>query len=158
MRDIRLVTQHRGGLLTPAQHKQLMKWAYTCAEHVLPFLNTTLDDRLTNALQIAKQWEKGNVTVGDAIKASRDVHTFARESSDVLTIAIARSIGHAVATAHMADHALGAAIYALKAILCVGKSVDWERKWQNKKLSPDIVQLILSTREEKEKMCKELRK
>ena len=35
---------------------------------------------------------------------------------DYAEIAVARAIGHTVATAHMADHSLGAALYALKAV------------------------------------------
>jgi hypothetical protein len=37
-------------------------------------------------------------------------------SSNAVSVALARAVGHAVATAHMADHSLRAADYALKAI------------------------------------------
>jgi hypothetical protein len=43
-------------------------------------------------------------------------------------IAVARSVGHAVATAHIADHSLGAAWYALKAVKSAGKSIGEEGK------------------------------
>lgn len=64
-------------------------------------------------------------------------------------IAIARGIGHAVATAHMADHAPGAAEYVLKALAIEGKQMDTERKWQNEALPPEIRELVLSSREKK---------
>jgi len=32
----------------------------------------------------------------------------------------------------MADHSLGATLYALKAVKIAGKSVDAERRWQSK--------------------------
>ena len=60
--------------------------------------------------------------------------------------AIARSIGHVVATAHMADHAPGSADYALKAIKLTGRSVDEERQWQDEHLTPDIRDLVMSAR------------
>jgi len=50
----------------------------------------------------------------------------------------------------MADHSIGAAEYALKAVKISGKSIEKERKWQNEKLTPDISELILTARQEKE--------
>jgi hypothetical protein len=46
----------------------------------------------------------------------------------------------------MADHALGAAWYALKAVKNAGKSVDAERRWQDEHLLPEIMDLVLSAR------------
>lgn len=75
----------------------------------------------------------------------------ANESSNPVAVAVARSVGHAVATAHMADHSLKAALYALKAVKNAGKSIDSERKWQNKQLPTEIMELVLSDRSKKEK-------
>jgi hypothetical protein len=58
-------------------------------------------------------------------------------------------VGQAVATAHMADHALGAAWYALKAVKNAGKSPDAERRWQDEQLPLEIMDLILSARKSK---------
>ena len=102
--------------------------------------------RLIQALQVAKEWKGGNASVGDARKAAVTAHAVARESSDPAAIAVARSIGHAVATAHMADHALGAAWYALKAVKSAGQSPDAERRWQDERLPPGIKDLILTAR------------
>ena len=71
-----------------------------------------------------------------------------------MIIAVARSVGHAVATAHMADHSLGAALYALKAVKHAGKSVDAERKWQNEQLPSEIMELVLTAMSLKEKHFK----
>ena len=89
------------------------------------------------------------------MKASVSSHAVARESANPVSIAIARSIGQAVATAHMADHSLGAAIYALKAVKFANKSIDEERKWQNEQLPSEIKELVMTTRTEKERviMC-----
>ena len=146
MRDKRFIAVHRGGPLTKEQHRQLILWACKCVENVLPLFTKTIDARLINAIKIAKEWTINIASVGDARKASLDVIAVAKELTDPIDIAIARSAGHTVATAHMADHSLIAAEYALKAVKLADKSIDKERKWQDEKLSPDIVDLVLSTR------------
>jgi len=159
MRDKRFITEHRGGSLKKEQHRQLIKWACGCVEHILPLFGERLDDRLENAILIAKEWEKGNAAVGDTMKASVGAHSVARESSNLISIAIARAVGHAVATAHMADHSLGGPLYALKAVKHAGRSVDVEREWQKKQLKlsqlpSEIVELVLITMMKKEKSLK----
>ena len=146
MRDKRFVAEHRGGPLTKDQHKQLILWACKCVENVLPLISNKVDERLTNAIQIAKEWTKDNTSVGDARNASIDAVRVANELTNPIEIAVARSVGHAVATAHMADHSLRAAEYALKAIKLTGISIDNERNLQNKLLSPAIIDLVLSAR------------
>jgi hypothetical protein len=123
-----------------------MQWACDCAEHVLPLFGEKIDERLINALNVANEWKSGNASVGDARAASVGAHAVARESTNPTSIAVARSVGHAVATAHMADHSLGAAWYALKAMKSAGKSIDGERNWQNEQLPPEIKELVLTAR------------
>lgn len=149
MRDKRFVAAHRGGPLTKDHHHQLIRWARKCSEHVLSLINQNIDKRLIYALYTSKEWENEKVTVGEARKASLGAITAANESSNPITEAVSRSIGHAVATAHMADHSIGAAEYALKAVKISGKSIDDERKWQDQKLISGISDLILSAREKK---------
>jgi len=100
MRDKRFVAIHRGGPLTKDHHHQLMRWARECSEHLLSLIDQKIDQRLMNALYVAKEWEKERATVGEARNASVSAHALARESSNPMIIAVARSIGHAVATAH----------------------------------------------------------
>ena len=146
MRDKRFIANHRGGPLTKNQHFLLMQWACNCSEHVMPLFGEKMDERLKNALVVTKEWIKGLASVGDARKASIEAHTIARELSNQTAIAVARSVGHAVATAHMADHSLGAAWYALKAVKSAGKPIEPERKWQNEQLPEEIKDLVLSAR------------
>jgi hypothetical protein len=123
----------------------------------LSLIDENTDERLLNALRVAKEWENGNVTTGDAMKASLSAHAVARESSNPASIAVARSVGHTVASAHMADHSLGAALYALKAVKLAGKSIDEERDWQTKQilqLPSEIVELVLTTMMKKAKGLK----
>jgi hypothetical protein len=157
MRDKRFIVEHRGGLLKKEQHRKLIEWACKCSEHVLHLFGEPLDERLISAIIICKQWAKSKATTGDAMKASVAAHAVARESTDPTSIAIARSVGHAVATAHMADHSLGAAIYALKAVKFSDISTDAERKWQNEQLPPEIMELVLTARPLKEHLFKDLK-
>jgi len=154
MRDKIFIAEHRGGLLKKDQHRKLMKWACTCSEHVMHLFGETIDDRLVNAINIGNEWANGKGTVGNAMKASVAAHAVARESSNPTAIAVARSVGQAVATAHMADHSLGAALYALKAIKTAGKTIDTERKWQNVQIPLEIRDIVLTTRIMKEKNFK----
>lgn len=146
MRDRRFIAEHRGGPLKKEQHYQLIQWACDCAEHVLHLVGENIDERLINALKAANEWKQGKASVGDVRKASVGAHAVARESSNPTAIAVARSVGQAVATAHMADHSLGAAWYALKAVKNAGSSIDAERKWQDEQLPSEIKELVLTAR------------
>jgi hypothetical protein len=146
MRDKRFIAEHCGGPLTKEQHRQLILWACMCVENTFHLLTQTIDNRLTNAIKVAREWTKDNSSVGDARNASFDAIAVANELTNSIEIAIARSVGHAVATAHMADHSLRAAEYALKAIKLSGKLVDVERNWQVNNLHPDIADLVLTAR------------
>lgn len=157
MRDARFIAAHRCGLLSKSQHHELMTWAIACSEHVLHLLWTDVDKRLLDALDIAKKRVKNEVPVGAAMKASVHAHTVAREYINPVFIVVARSIWQCVATAHMADHSLGAAIYALKAIQHTGTSIDEEKKWQNKQIPPEMKDLVIKTRMQKEQGFRDLR-
>lgn len=157
MRDKRFIAEHRGGLLTKDNHHILIRWARECSEHVLSLIDGDIDKRLIQALLIAKAWEDENASTGDAMKASSMAHAVARGCFDPASIAVARSVGHAVATAHMADHSPGAALYALKAVKLAGKSIDEERSWQTRQLQllpTEIVELVLTMMTNKAKGLK----
>jgi hypothetical protein len=146
MRDRRFIAEQCGGLLTKEQHRQLLQWACDCAEHVLHLFGERTDERLLVALTIAAEWKQGTSSVGDARKAASGAFAVAREMSRRTAVAVARSVGHAVATAHMADHSLGAAWYALRGVHIAGKSRDEERKWQDEQLPMPIAELVLTAR------------
>ena len=136
------IAEHRGGPLTKQNHRKLMAWAIACAEHVLYLLGSTVDEQLLYALYVAKEWENGNLPTGAAIKASLGAHAVARQIENPVAKAVARSVGPAVATAHMADHSLGAAFYALKAFKLSQNQIEKERHWQLQKLSELPSELI----------------
>ncbi|MEI7597385.1 MAG: putative immunity protein [Bacteroidota bacterium] len=146
MRDKQFVAEHRGGNLSLTEHRLLMKWAVDCVKHIFPLIEEDIDQRLNDALRVAKEWENGGVKVGDARKASLAAIAVANESNNQTIIYAARSVGHAVATAHMADHSIVAAEYALKVVKTVGLSVEDERKWQDEQIAAEIKDFVLSFR------------
>ncbi|WP_414469705.1 putative immunity protein [Methanobacterium sp. ACI-7] len=91
--------------------------------HVLHLFGDEIEERLINALNLVHEWKVGNASVGETRNASLGAIAVARESSNPTAIVVARSVGYAVATAHMADHSLGAALYALKAIKNAGNFI-----------------------------------
>ena len=81
--------------------------------------------------------------VGAEQKASVAAHAAAREMITKSAIAAARAAGHAVATAHMADHSLGGAFYALKAVEAKGASPELEWAWQLEQIPLEVRELVL---------------
>lgn len=147
------VAEHRGGPLTKENHRKLIKWARECSEHVLFLIDKEIDKRLLYALDVAKEWENEHVPTGVAMKASLGAHAVARQLENPVSRAVARSIGQAVATAHMADHSLGGAFYALKAAKLANKDIESERNWQTEKLDElpsELIKMIQTMWKKKE--------
>lgn len=126
-----------------------MEWAIACIEHVLPYYGREPDQILQEAIKLGRDWSQGRCSTGDVIKASRNVHAFAGTIHDPIARAVVRSIGQGVATGHMADHCMGAALYAQKAVLLTGKPVSEEKAWQIEQLcseiQDDITELVIRT-------------
>jgi Imm-5 like putative immunity protein len=145
LRDRRFVAVHRGGPLELASHRLLAAWAANCAEHVLSIFEACRpDNRPRVAIETAKAWARGEVSVGAAQKAAVRAHAAAREVTSHSATAVARAAGHAAATAHMADHCLGASAYAVKAVEAVGASAEVERAWQLEQLPEELRDLVVS--------------
>jgi hypothetical protein len=126
--------------------KSLAIWAAKCAEHVLPFFERAYpnDDRPRKAIEACRTWVRTGVfRMADIRKASLDAHAAARKAkeNDAACFA-ARAAGQAVATAHVPQHAFGAAYYALKvaaidpdnAEVKIAKERDWQSRRLPKKL------------------------
>ncbi|MGH0223170.1 putative immunity protein [Sinorhizobium meliloti] len=154
MREKRLIAEHRGGPLSATEHRKLMKWACDCAERVLPLLRDGVDERLRVAIAASREWQNGHLKPGKAMRASVGAHAAARGYADPLSIAVARSVGQAAGTAHFAEHAIGAALYALKAVKLAGGSVDDERRWQDNQLPKELLHMVREVRAFKEKAFK----
>jgi len=158
-RDPRFVAVHRGGLLDVTRHRLLASWAADCAEHVLSLFTAKYPDdkRPLRAIETARAWSRGEVTVGAAREAAVAAHAAARSASDAAARDVARAAGHAAATAHMADHELGAAAYAIKAVRQASPASaaitagERECRWQREQLPEAIREIVLSDEERRNK-------
>jgi hypothetical protein len=71
-RDPRLVAMRRGGSLSDADHRLLAVWAAACAQHVLRLFEEARpgDDRPRKALEQARAWALGDITMAQARAAA----------------------------------------------------------------------------------------
>jgi hypothetical protein len=85
-------------------------------------------------------------------------HAAAREVSGAAKEA-ARAAGHAVAVAHMADHELGAAAYAIRAVRAAvpedkrGEAGRLECQWQRAQIPREIRELVLDDQKLRNDKC-----
>jgi len=128
-------------------------WAADCAERVLPFFEKAYpkDDRPRKAIETCRTWVRTGVFKMSEIRgASLAAHAAAREAKENNAACFAaRAAGQAVATAHVPQHAFGAAYYALKAVAAVDPvnaevKIAEDRNWQSRHLSKNLMQEILS--------------
>ena len=120
MRNQRFVAVHRGGILTPEDHRLMMSWALACLAAADDLYGKPLPGPLLEAREAANAWFSGTVPTGAPMKAAREAHRFARTLDNPVERSIARAFGHAAATAHASDHALGVLLYLAKARRAAG--------------------------------------
>jgi hypothetical protein len=131
-------------LVTKTDKKILALWAIECAERVMHFFEEKYpqDHRPRAALKTLEMWiATGDFQMSIVRKASLDSHAAARDVGEESPArSAAHAAGQAVATAHVATHAYGPAIYAQQAIHRVSSvedadmAVTRERDWQYKRL------------------------
>jgi len=133
--------------------RSLVIWAADCAEHVLPFFEKVYpkDGRRRNAIEVCRTWVRtGGVKMSEIRGASFAAHAAARETKENKAACFAaRAAGQAVATAHVPQHAFGAAYYALKAVVAtnpvnVEAKIAEERSWQSRHFPKNLKQEILN--------------
>ena len=159
-RDPRFITVRRGGTLQDADHHLLAIWAADCAQHVLHLFEEMQpnDDRPRRAIELARAWTRGEITMSQARAAAGAANSAARELSGAARHA-AYAAGQAAAVAHVAAHELGAAAYAIKsaraaALGCEGESAGrLECRWQREQLPDAIRELVLEDQRLRNEIC-----
>ncbi len=160
VRDPRLVTVRRGGTLTDADHHALALWAAVCAEHVLDLFERARpgDPRPREAIEHARAWVRGEVPMmraraagGHAMAAARDLRGAPRFA--------AYAAGQAAVVAHVAEHELGAAAYAIKAVRAAAPDGEaaaaarGECRWQRDRLPASVRELVLDDQRRRNELC-----
>ena len=158
-RDPRLITIRRGGTLTNSDHRLHALWAATCAEHVLHHFETEhpCDIRPRAAIDAIRAWTRGETKMmesraagGHAMGAARELKGPARHA--------AYAAGQAACVAHVAEHNLGAAAYAIKAARA-GSPGDEELAgrlecaWQREQLPEAIRALVIEDQRRRNDIC-----
>ena len=115
-RDPRFITLRRGGTLSDDDHHLLALWAAACAEHVVSLFEAVRPDdpRPRFAIELARAWTRGEVSMTDSRSAAGHANAAARDLQEAPRFA-AYACAQAAAVAHVAAHELGAAAYAIKA-------------------------------------------
>ena len=160
IRDSRLVTQRRGGTLTDIDHRALALWAAECAEHVLPLFEAAhpADPRPREAVLAARAWVRGEGGMmatraigGHAMGAARPLRGTARFA--------AYAAGQAACVAHVPEHDLGAAAYAIKAVRAAALSGGEhqagrvERDWQRSRVPIRLRDLVIDDQRRRNSIC-----
>jgi len=159
-RDHRFITIRRGGTLTDSDHQLLALWAAACAEHVLHFFEsaTPSDSRPRHAIEQARAWARGEITMSQSRAAAGHAQAAARELSGAARHA-AYAAGQAAAVAHVAAHELGAAAYAIKAARAAAPNGEGEHigrlecRWQREQLPDAIRDLVLDDQRLRNDIC-----
>ena len=160
VRDCRFVTIRRGGTLTDSDHRLLALWAAACAEHVLHLFESVWpdDDRPREAIEQARAWARGDVTMTQARTAAGHANGAARDLRGAPRHA-AYAAGQAAAVAHVAAHELGAAAYAIKAARAAARQETGEEagrvecRWQRDQLPDEIRELVLDDQRLRNDIC-----
>jgi len=115
----------------PAEDRQeLIGWTVACVERLLPLFEADCpdDQRLRDALDGARQFAAGRLSVGPMRALAFGCHAAARDASTASATAVARACGQAVAVAHLAGHSRQIARYTKKAL--TGTTLAHELAWQ----------------------------
>lgn len=160
VRDPRFITVRRGGSLQDDDHRLLAMWAADCAQQVLHHFGQArpADDRPRRAIQFARAWALGEITVTQARTAAGHANAAARDLSGAARHA-AYAAGQAAAVAHVAAHELGAAAYAIKAARAAGPEGESESagrlecRWQRDQLQETIRDLVLDDQRLRNDIC-----
>ena len=159
-RDPRFITIRRGGTLTDSDHHLLALWAAACAEHVLHLFESAKpsDPRPRQAVEQARAWARGEITMSQARAAAGAANAAARDLSGAARHA-AYAAGQAAVVAHVAAHELGAAAYAIKAARAAAPEGEGEStgrlecRWQRDQLPDAIRDLVLDDQRLRNDIC-----
>ena len=159
-RDPRFITIRRGGTLSDSNHHLLAEWAAACAERVLHYFEKVqpLDDRPRNAIEKARAWARGEISMSQARTAGGHANAAARDVKGSARYC-AYAAAQAALVAHVPAHELGAAAYAIKS---VQSAVTYEKReqagrhecqWQRGQLPGEIRELVTDDQKLRNHVC-----
>lgn len=158
VRDPRMISIRRGGLLTQEDHVLLALWAADCADRVLPLFEAEVpgDPRPREAIEAARAWARGDMPMMAARAAGGHAMGAARPLSGTARFA-AYAAGQAACVGHVPEHDLGAAAYAIKAVVASrpgdpGARLD-ERDRQRELVPVHLLDLVVEDQRRRSAIC-----
>ena len=160
VRDSRFITIRRGGTLSDKDHYLLAVWAAKCAEHVLHYFEEKYpnDKRPEIAIQSAIAWAKGEMKLNDSKRAAWESNKAAQGKNGPAKYA-ALSAGQAAVVGHVPAHELGAAAYAIRAVIessendLKEENAKRECQWQKDQLPEEIRDLVIDDEKNRNNIC-----
>ena len=134
------IRQEIDTLYEQMDHVDVAKWALLVAKHILEVvgIDYTVIDEIADGFTIHELWQVKKARVHDARMASIAIHHLAKNCDDEIQKLAFRVAGHAVASAHMAEHSMVASDYAIKTIdLYTSNDIEAitrERTWQRNEI------------------------
>ena len=101
-----------------ASQVELCRFALLLAEHILTLVRyENMDDPvIKNGYVINRKWQIGDARMHDVRQAGLEIHRKAKACEDIIVQTALRTVGQAVATGHMREHAMVASDYAIKVV------------------------------------------
>lgn len=160
VRDPRLITVRRGGTLGNDEHHLLALWAADCAEHMLHHFEDAVpnDDRPRRAMESGRAWSRGEIGMMQARAAGGHAMAAARAQTGPAREA-AFAAGQAACVPHVAEHELGAAAYAIRAVRAASPADERQEagrrecRWQRAQLPDPIRELVLDDQRLRNERC-----
>ena len=115
--------------LPEGERRDLIRWAAECVRRLLPIFESAApgDLRLSQALDGAEAFARGELSVGPMRHLAFGCHAAARDVDDAAASAVARACGQAASIAHMGGHSREISRYTAKAL---GGDAAPELAWQ----------------------------
>ena len=155
-----MITIRRGGTLTDGDHHLLALWAADCAERVLPLFEAACpdNDRPRAAIDAARAWARDELPMMKARALGGHAMGAARPLTGAPRFA-AYAAGQAACVGHVAEHDLGAAAYAIKAVRASVPSAESQaagrdgRDQQRRLLPAEVRGLVLADQIRRDDIC-----
>lgn len=118
----------------------LAKWSIDMAKRIIEISGLIASNypEIEQGFEVNKKWQLGEARMHDVRQAGFAIHRIAREQSNEIMKTTFRTIGQAIGSGHMREHAMVTSDYAIKVINLVFSNdidrVEVERHWQISRL------------------------
>ena len=126
-----------------SEQVELAKWSIKCARHVLPLSeveNMEMND-IESGIGVNELWQDGKASVYEVRQAGFKIHAIARNCKTEIGKNAIRTVGQAVGTRHMKEHAMVCSDYVIKTVQLAFPN-DKEKITQERKCQLDTLREV----------------